>query len=213
MELTLKGTAFAANATVDITYSNNDETIPIATNPTDNYGSFQMSFTIPPSSAGDHDITVTDGTSTATVTFIMESQPPLMPIPLLPEGASTAEAETYFQWEGVDDISQPVTYTLQVASDSDFTNIVLEKKELTTLEYTLTGEEQLASTEKDSPYYWRVKAVDSASNESAWTYPISFYVNVSWGALPSWLWYILSGLGAVLLGILGFWWQRRRVKK
>ncbi len=212
MELTLRGTAFTANSTVEITYSNNGETIPIATDPTDDYGSFLVYFTIPPSSAGDHDIIVTDGTSTVTTTFFMESQPPLIPTPLLPEAVSTAEAETYFQWEGVDDISQPVTYTLQVAFDSDFTNIVLEKKELTTLEYTLTGDEQLASTERDAPYYWRVKAVDGASNESAWTYPISFYVDVSWTTLPVWVWYILGGLGVVLLGILGFW-LRRRAKK
>lgn len=213
MEINIHGVAFTPNATIEITYSNNDETIPIATDSTDDYGSFQVYFTIPPSSAGDHDITVTDGISTAIVTFIMESQPPLMPIPLLPEGASTARAETYFQWGGVDDISQPVTYTLQVASDSDFTNIVLERKGLTTSEYTLTAEEQLAQTEKDAPYYWRVKAVDAASNEGAWTYTMSFYVDVSWTTLPVWLWYILGGLGAVLLGILGFWWRRRRVKK
>jgi hypothetical protein len=213
IELDIHGVAFTPNTTIDITYSNNDETIPIATDSTDGYGSFQVYLTIPPSSAGDHDITASDGTSTATVTFIMESQPPSMPTPLLPEGASTAQAETYFQWEGVDDISQPVTYTLQVAADSDFTNIVLEKKGLTTSEYTLTVEEQLASTERDAPYYWRVKAVDAASNESEWTYPISFYVGVSWTKLPVWLWYILGGLGVVLIGILGLWWRRRRAKK
>jgi hypothetical protein len=141
----------------------------------------------------------------------MESQPPPMPKPLLPEAVSTVSAETYFQWEGVDDISQPVTYTLQVASDSDFTNIVLEKQGLTTLEYTLTGEEQLAETEKNAPYYWRVKAIDGASNESAWTYTISFYVGVSW-ALPVWVWYILGGLGVVVAGMLGLWWRRRAKK-
>ena len=88
----------------------------------------------------------------------------------------------------------------------------MEKDGLTETEYTLTEEESLASTEKEAPYYWRVKSIDGASNESAWTYPISFYVGVSWTALPSWAWYILYALGAVLLGILSFWLIRRRAK-
>jgi len=212
-ELTLRGTAFTANTTVTVTYSNNGETIPIDTTSTDDYGSFLLYFTIPPSFAGSHDIIVTDGTSTVTTTFIMESRLPPRPTPLLPKAVSTAEPETHFDWEEVDDISQPITYSLQVASDNDFSTIVLERKELTTSEYTLTEEEMLASTERKAPYYWRVKAIDGAFNESAWTYPISFYVGVSWTALPGWAWYILYALGAVLLGILGFWLRKRRAKK
>ena len=213
VEITLLGTAFTPNTTVTVTYSNNDETIPIDTTSTDDYGSFLLHFDVPPSLAGSHDIIVTDGVSTVTAAFFMESQLPPMPIPLLPEGGSTAEAETHFDWEEVEDISQPITYTLQVATDKDFTSIVLEKEGLTQTEYTLTAEEMLASTEKTAPYYWRVKAVDGASNESAWTYQMSFYVGVSWTALPSWAWYILYALGAVLLAILGFWLRKRRAEK
>ena len=212
-EITLRGTAFTPNTTVTVTYSNNDEIIPIDTTSTDDYGSFLLYFDVPPSLAGSHDIIATDGVSTVTATFIMESELPPMPIPLLPEGGSTASAETHFDWEEVEDVSQPITYTLQVATDKDFTNIVLEKEGLTETEYTLTAEEMLASTEKTAPYYWRVKAVDGASNESAWTYQMSFYVGVSWTALPSWAWYILYALGAVLLAILGFWLRKRRAEK
>jgi len=46
---------------------------------------------------------------------------------------------------------------------------VLEKKGLTNSEYIITEEEKLKLTEKETPYYWRVKAVGSAFNESEWT--------------------------------------------
>jgi hypothetical protein len=94
----------------------------------------------------------------------MESEAPPMPMLLLPEVATTTEAEAYFDWEDVKDLSG-VTYTLQIASDKDFTTIVLEKKGLTNSEYTITEEEKLEPAEKEA-YYWRVKAVDSAFNES-----------------------------------------------
>jgi len=125
-----------------------------------------------------------------------------MPVPLLPKVAGMAEAEAYFAWEDVDDLSG-VTYTLQVASDADFTTIVLENKGLIYSEYTITKEEKLDPTERKTPYYWRVKAVDGASNESEWTLPWLFYVGFSWTP------YIWIGLGVLLLTILGFWVRRR----
>ncbi|GAI03108.1 unnamed protein product, partial [marine sediment metagenome] len=101
---------------------------------------------------------------------------------------------------------------LQIASDADFTTIVLEKEGLSRSEYTVAEEEKLESTEKEAPYYWRVKAVDGASNESEWTYPRLFYVGFSWTSIPDWVWYTFYGLGVLLLGILGFWVRRRSAK-
>ncbi len=211
MELTIQGAGFTPNSVATITYSNNDETIPVATATVDAKGNFWQDFTIPPSVAGSHVITATEGTSTVTATFIMESQAPPMPAPLVPEIASTAGARTYFDWEDVIDLSG-VSYTLQVASDADFTNILLEREGLSPSEYTVAEEEKLESTEKEVPYYWRVKAVDGAFNESEWTHPRLFYVGFSWTAIPDWVWYIFYGLGALLLGILGFWVWRRSAK-
>ncbi len=211
MELFILGAGFIAEATVTITYSNNDETIPVATVPADD-GGFQVNFTVPPSVAGSHEITATDSTSIATATFTMESQAPPMPVPLTPETASTAAARTHFDWGDVTDDDSGVSYTLQVASDADFTSIVLEKEGLSQSEYTAANDERLESTEKEVPYYWRVKAVDGAFNESEWTYPILFYVGFSLASMPDWVWYIFYGLGALLLGILGSWVWRRRAK-
>ena len=167
MELTINGTRFIANTMITITYSNNED-ITVATATTDADGDFSATFTVPPSVAGSHTVTSTDGISTATVIFIMESEAPPMPVPLLPKVASTAEAEAYFDWTDIEDPSG-VTYTLQVALDADFTTIVLQREGLLDSEYTITEEEKLESTEKEPPYYWRVKAVDGASNESDWT--------------------------------------------
>ena len=211
MELLISGGGFIANATVTITYSNNDESIPLATVPADDDGRFSVDFTIPPCIAGSHTITATDDTSTATSTFAMESQAPPTPVPLKPEVTGIAAAEAYFDWEDVTDDSG-VSYTLQVASDADFTTMVLEREGLSSSEYTVAEEEKLEPSEKETPYYWRVKAVDGAFNESDWTYPISFHIGVSWTSIPNWAWYIFDALGALVLGFLGFWVRKRRAK-
>jgi len=76
----------------------------------------------------------------------MESEAPPMPMLLLPEVATTREAEAYFDWEDIKHLSS-VTYTLQIASDKDFTTIVLEKKGLTNSKHTIIEEEKLKLTE------------------------------------------------------------------
>jgi len=211
MKLVISGGGFIANATVAITYSNDDETIPVATVPAGDDGYFSVNFTIPPSIAGSYAITATDDTSTATSTFTMESQAPTTPVPLRPKVGDTAAAKAYFDWEDVTDDSG-VSYTLQVASDADFTTIVLEREGLSSSEYTVAEEEKLEPTEKEAPYYWRVKAVDGAFNESDWTFSISFHIGFSWASMPNWTWYIFGALGALVLGFLGFWLWRRRTK-
>jgi hypothetical protein len=75
----------------------------------------------------------------------MESEAPPMPMLLLPEVATTREAKAYFDWEDIKRLSS-VTYTLQIASDKDFTTIMLEKKGLTNSKYTIVEEEKLKLT-------------------------------------------------------------------
>jgi len=203
MELTINGMGFIASTTVTITYSNR-ETITVATATTNANGIFSVTFNAPPSVAGSHAINSTDGTNIATSVFTMESEAPLMPVPLLPKVAATAEANIYFDWEDVADPSG-ITYVLQIGADGDFVTVLLEKKGLTSSEYTLTEQERLESTEKETPYYWRVKAVDGASNESEWTTGRSFHVDFSWASIPAWVIYMGAGLVGLLLTILGFW--------
>ena len=204
MELTLHGTGFIASSQVTITYDD----IKVETATTNSKGKFSATFFTPPSVAGDHMITVTDGTNTLTATFTMESDAPPIPVPLLPEVAATVEVETHFDWEDVADPSG-ITYTLQIGTDADFTTIVLKREGLTQSEYTITKGEALKPTGMDAPYYWRVRAVDNASNEGKWTIPVLFYASRSQEVTPSWTLYLWIGLGALLLGIIGFWVIRR----
>ncbi len=215
MELLIRGASFIVSATVIISYASNDESIPVATVPVDFSGGFLVKFNVPPSPAGSHAITASDGTSTAIATFSMESQPPPIPAPLSPEVTGTAAEEAHFDWEDVDDDSQPITYTLQVASDADFNIIELEREGLSSSEYTLSEEEKLEPTEEQVPYYWRIRAVDGAFNESDWSYPRLFYVGFSWALIPVWVWYAFGGLIALLAGIFGFrtWRKAPRGKK
>ena len=202
-ELSVSGIGFTGKVTIKY------DDVEVATTTAGANGAFSATFSVPASASGDHTITVSDNTNTIQTTFTMESEAPPVPALLLPEEDEKAKAEAYLDWKDVTDPSG-VTYILQIATDEDFTkeSIVLQKEALSDSEYTLTKEEELESTKKEAPYYWRVKVVDAASNESAWSTPGSFYVGFSFG-LPDWAKYTLMVLGAVLIGVLGFWIGRR----
>ncbi len=205
--LTVSGIGFIAEHGVAITYDD----VEVATALADVNGAFSAAFHVPASIGGNHTVTVSDGTNVVKRIFAMESEAPLMPAVLVPEGDSVVEAEASFDWEDVEDPSG-VTYTLNIASDEDFTSVMLERKGLTESEYTISGEEKLAPTKKDAPYYWRVRAVDGASNGSEWTDPVPFYVKtrftLSGGAKNA-----LIGAGVAGAVFLGFWLGRRNVRR
>jgi len=127
MNVTVSGIGFEANHDITVTYAT--EPIVVATAISDAEGAFSATFEVPQSKAGEHIVTAGDGTNTLAVTLFMESEAPPTPELFLPEGASRAEAETYFGWEDVTDTSG-VTYTLQIATDEDFTpnSIVLKRR-------------------------------------------------------------------------------------
>ncbi len=133
---------------------------------------------------------------------------PPTPAPLLPEIDIKADAQIHFDWEDAISLNPPVNYTLQIASDLDFTDIILQKEGLTESEYILTEEEELAAVKKEAPYYWRVKVTDSAAAESDWSEPWPFSVGFSFSP-PGWVIYILIAVGAFLIGFLAFWLGRR----
>jgi len=207
MELTITGTGFTPNATVTVTYETTPTTL--ATVPTDSSGDFTAPITIPASVGGAHTITVSDGSISKIFDFVMESTPPGTPLLVLPLIDEKAESGTGFDWDDVTDISQPVTYDLQVAADSTFNFLLVNKTGLTTSEYTLTEAERLESTSKEEPYYWRVRAVDAASNASAWSYPSTFYVGFIF-EFTGWVVYVTMAVIAVGCFFLGLWLGRRR---
>jgi len=200
-KLTVNGTGFTG--TVSIKYDNAE-----VAQATTHEGAFSATFSVPPSAGGNHTITVSDGTNIEQFTFTMESTPPPIPQPLLPQMGTKAKATAYFDWEDVTDPSG-VTYTLQIATDAAFTDILLGKDGLTASEYTLTEEEKLASTKKDAPYYWRIRSMDGASNKSQWTTAGEFEVGFQWPEMKGWLLYLLIGIGAILVFFLGLWVGKR----
>jgi len=162
--------------------------------------SFSTTFVVPASVHGYHIVTVSDTAALLQTTFSMESNPPPAPIGLAPTGLYRENARPTFTWHGVTDQSG-VTYSLQVGSDANFNTIILEKEGITTTQYSVSDTEKLKATSKETPYYWRVKAVDLALNQSQWSTPDSFYVSF----LAEWLKYTLIGLGATVGALLIFW--------
>lgn len=204
----LSGSGFLPSHELNITYASDSVTFT-TTSLAD--GSFSYELTIPPSIAGEHTITVSDGTSTKEALFFMESTPPEVPILVLPEIDTEADSNTEFDWTDVSDTSLPITYELQVATNSQFTadSILVNRIGLTASAYTLPDEEELESTGEETPYYyWRVRAKDAASNQSGWSNSIRFTVGGGF-SMPGWLIYTLIGIGVVIVFILGLWLGRR----
>ena len=164
-EVMLSGNGFAASQALIISYDGNQLAISAAT---DTKGNFATRFKVPPSKAGDHTITVADAAmSVCSVKFTVESTPPPTPRLLSPEAGSKlgviGKTVVSFDWEEVTDPSG-VYYTLEISPTSDFSGTVLRKDGLSASEYTLTKKEALPR----GKYYWRVRAVDGAGNESGW---------------------------------------------
>ncbi len=189
--ITVTGTGFTGAVTIRY-----DDVI-VATTTADANGAFSISFGAPESIHGHHTVTVSDAINTIQTTFTMESDAPPVPALLLPENGARQNSQPSFSWGSVIDPSG-ATYTLQIATDDSFNTLLLEKVGLTQAQYKLTREEGLHSTDSDAPYYWRVRAVDGASNESVWSTPRAFYVSF----LPQWAIYIIIASISVLISVL-----------
>jgi len=202
IEVTIYGTDFKPNSAITITHTS---TATVFSTISKNDGSFSYAFEIPEMKSGENIISATDGVNQLQVTFFMESVAPITPQPLLPAINSKTERPVTFDWKDVTDPSG-VTFVLQIARDKGFADMVIEKRGLAESQYTMsqTEDEMLESTKKAANYWWRVKAVDGAGNESRWTSVRSFNIGFV-SAMADWLKYLLIGLGAlVLLGITFF---------
>jgi hypothetical protein len=194
--VTVRGTGFAAGKDVTVDYDN----LRVGTDTADNNGVFSLSFDVPPSSGGEHTVTVSDGTTTKRFAFTVESDAPATPGPQLPANGAETKATAFLDWQDVTDPSQPVVYDIEVASDQNFSMPVLQKEGLTESEYTVAEEEALPAGPE--PYFWRVRAMDAAGNRSDWSAPWSFRVSAP--AVPSLL---LPESGSDVKTPLFFNWQ------
>jgi len=176
----------------------------------DDLGVFIVTFAAPRSKGGDPIVTASDGTNTAEITYTVESTPPSVPPPLKPEMGLKAKSPVTLDWEDVTDDSRPVIYTLQIATDNDFgeKDIVLEKTDLEKSTYVLTEAEELKLAGEETSYFWRVRAVDGASNASEWTGAGKFSIAAPF-SFSGWPLYTILGIGAVFIFLIGYWLGRR----
>ncbi|MCD6302705.1 MAG: hypothetical protein J7M15_04175 [Anaerolineae bacterium] len=158
----------------------------------------------------DHTIAATFDSTTLNLTFEIESTPPPKPVPGTPANGTriglVGNQTVTLTWGVVDDPSG-VTYGLQVSATPDFSQVLISKSGLVAqgsalivsptgpeMSYTLTESEALPY----GTYYWRVKAVDGALNDSGWSASNNFKV----GLLPTWALIVIIVLAAILVGAL-----------
>jgi hypothetical protein len=202
-DITVTGTGFAVNQAITIKY----DATQVATATSDSKGSFSISFSVPESEHGEHTITVADASGrTDSKSFVMESTPPAKPTLSLPANGTRigfiGSQTPTFQWTAVTDPSG-VNYVLQIASDPGFFSLVVpEVSGLTEASYTLPQGRGLPYGD----YYWRVKAIDGAQNDSGWSPVYSFQS----GLLPLWAFIVSIVLIVVLGGVLVYLFVMRR---
>lgn len=199
LKLQVDGSGFEVGGLVRINYDADEIALVTA----DNTGSFAVNFSVPVSTAGTHDITVTDGFNTKQAVFTVESNPPPVPETYIPKSFSEVDAQVHFAWGSVYDPSEPVAYTLQISGTKDFKQPILEINSLSSSEYTLSESESLRPSSRFTYYYWRVRATDSAANEGAWSEPVAFQVKPH-NTLPVWADDTLIGIGFLMVIILIF---------
>ncbi|MBN1856833.1 MAG: IPT/TIG domain-containing protein [Dehalococcoidia bacterium] len=158
----------------------------------------------------DHTVTATFDSTTLTLTYAMESTAPGKPVPSTPLNGTRigllGKVSPTLTWKVVDDPSG-VTYGLQISTTPDFSQVLISKTGLIAqgsaiivsatgpeMSYTLTETESLPY----GKYYWRVKAIDGALNDSGWSTSNSFKA----GLLPTWALIVIIALAAVLIGAL-----------
>jgi hypothetical protein len=195
-EITISGSGFASKHTITFKY----DTEQLSSSSTDKDGAFTVILKAPVSKGGNRLITVSDDTSTLTATFAMDATAPPAPQLLFPQPLTKANKLATLDWQDVTDPSG-VSYTLQIATDNTFSILILQKPGLTTSAYTISEAESLQSVSKKTPYYWRVKAIDTASNESEWSMSSTFFVGF---VMSDWVQYVIFGVVSVLFGVTGY---------
>jgi hypothetical protein len=194
----LNGTSFIPNTLVDILYDSKH----VQYVATDGAGTFSTEFVVPVGEHGPHIITATDGMETQQVVYTVESQPPAVPVPLSPRRGAEVIQPVALSWEAVYDISQPLTYSLQISRDEYFLRPLMTRTGLTVSHYTLSDIEKLAPNRKGEFYYWHVRATDGASNEGEWSEAASFRIKAP-EELPRWGKPTLIGVMVIILFLYG----------
>ena len=211
-DVVVTGAGFKAGGVITIELDGEAVTTAIA----EPGGTFVTIFSVPVQPAGDYTMTITDGINTNELTFTIELEPPAAPMLLFPEMWSIVKTPVLFDWESIESGNPPVTYTLQIATDSKFPEkeIVMERKELSDSEYILTSEYVLTKEEAaklnlyDTPLYWRVRVTDGNEVHGSWTGAGEFQVNKPF-SMPAWVIFTLAGIAVIFTFLIGYWIGKR----
>jgi hypothetical protein len=162
-EVTVTGRGFAGKSLVSIKY----DSVSVSNSPTTSEsGSFTEKFNVPSSSSEAHVVTATDKAgNVATYGMAVEVNPPQTPNPISP-------LQQRFGWFG----SQPVLFTWSEVSDPSGISYILEVDKSLRFFPLEPGMRKTGLTKPNTvmtlppgTYYWRVKSVDGAGNESDWS--------------------------------------------
>lgn len=208
-KLTLCGTGYTVEGTVTISYDLQELLLAKA----DDIGSFTSNFTVPIGTSGIHIVTATDGVNLRQVTYTVEADAPAAPEPLTPKENAIVTLPVIIDWEGVYDVSQPLYYTLQVAQTADFDNIILERSGLIPSQYTLGNGTTLLPNRRGTYYFWRIRAVDGASNVGEWSDAAVFRIRPV-DILPGWTRNVLIVLQVIIALFFAFLiWRAATIKQ
>jgi hypothetical protein len=200
----VSGTGFASNSPLRFFYDDSAVLTGDAVR-TGGAGSFTQTVTIPKSKHGSHTIRVVDhDNNEASAAFKVDSTPPGVPRLVSPgDGAGVGtfgSTRPTFRWSSTGDLTG-VTFNVEVDTTPAFSQPVLDKKGITGTRYTVGASDSLPSGE----YYWRVKAVDAASNESDWSDPQLFKA----GMMPAWVPILLVILIVAVVVVVAYLVARR----
>ena len=144
-------------------------------------------------------VVVSYGSDSKSYTFTMESTAPAVPALKSPADGNrlsfVRKITPKFEWAAVTDPSG-ISYELQLAENPEFMPVLISETGLTSTSLSLSEADSLGY----GNYYWRVKAIDGAMNDSGWSATSSFKS----GMLPLWSFITIISLLAVLLAFLLF---------
>ncbi len=110
--------------------------------------------------------------------FVYDTKPPATPLPSFPKDVRLNDTIVVFRWylgsEAKGGVT-PVDYIIEVYTDSGLTSLL----HIDTVEVNYDTVKLL---QPYSEYWWRVKAMDEAGNESDWSTLVHFVLDTLWAA-------------------------------
>jgi hypothetical protein len=220
IKLTVTGTGFAKNESINITFDEFELAAAVA----DDSGSFTATLEVPQVKETKEYVIAAAGSdgSSAQANFFIEKPRPAAPKLLSPVQGVSLEIfnspidvifapvralgstpkslksiPATFTWTETDESSN-ASYVLQIARTYDFSSPVIVKADLSSSSYILSRDDVLTP----GSYYWRVKTVDDFGDESEWSEARKFEVIlVSDRVLTITVVSILLLVGALVVGV------------